>query len=44
LISQDDVVEDIVLTDQDIENGIEIEDLIVSNVKAKHDIFLKSHK
>lgn len=42
LIAQDGVIEDILLTDTDINNGIEIEDLIVSNVKAKHDRFFES--
>lgn len=44
LIGQDGVIEDILLTDEDIKNGIEIEDLIVSNVKAKHDQFFESQK
>lgn len=42
LIAKDGVVEDILLTDTDIKKGIEIEDLIVSNVKTKHDTFFKS--
>jgi len=42
LITQDGVIEDILLTDTDIKKGIEIEDLIVSNIKAKHDKFFES--
>lgn len=43
LITQDYVIDEISLTDIDIKNGIEIEDIIVSKVKAKHDIyFIKS--
>lgn len=36
--------EDILLTDKDIENGIEIEYLIVSNVKVKHETYIKTKK
>lgn len=42
MITQDGVVEDILLTDTDIKNGIEIEGFIVSNIKTKHDEFLKN--
>lgn len=42
LIAQDGVIEDILLTEADVKKGIEIEDLIVSNVKAKHDQFFES--
>lgn len=42
-ITQDYVIEDISLTDTDIKNGVEIETIIVSKVKAKHDTyFIKS--
>lgn len=36
------MTEDISLTDTDIENGIVIEDLIVSNIKNKHEEYLKT--
>lgn len=39
---QDGVIEDILLTNTDMENGIEIEYLIISNIKAKHDVYIKS--
>jgi len=42
LISQDGAIENILLTNTNIENGVEIEDLIVKNIKTKHDVFFKS--
>lgn len=41
LINQNGDVEDIVLTENNVEKGIEIEDLIIMKIKAKHDAFIK---
>lgn len=40
LITQNGVVEDILLTENDLEKGVEIEYLIVSKVQMKHDTFI----
>lgn len=42
MITQDNTVEDIILSDPEIELNHEIEHKIVLNVKAKHDIFIES--
>lgn len=39
LISQDGTIKNILLNNADIENGTEIEDLIIKNIKTKHDEF-----
>lgn len=44
LILQDGSNEDILISETDVENGIEIEKLIVSKIKAKHDAFFESQK
>lgn len=42
MITQDNAVEDITLSDLEVELNHEIEHKIVLNVKAKHDIFIES--